>query len=54
MALGSTQRLTDGFASASLATSSIDVPVPLRKGQMMVEEGKENLTATEQFYALAA
>jgi hypothetical protein len=28
MALGSTQRLTDGFASASLATSSIDVPVP--------------------------
>jgi hypothetical protein len=28
MALGSTQRLTDGFASASLATSAIDVPVP--------------------------
>jgi hypothetical protein len=28
MALGSTQRLTDGFARASLATSSIDVPVP--------------------------
>jgi hypothetical protein len=28
MALGATPRLTDGFASASLATASIDVPVP--------------------------
>jgi hypothetical protein len=28
MALGSTQRLTDGFARASLAPSAIDVPVP--------------------------
>ena len=28
MALGSTQHLTDGFASAALATSASDVPVP--------------------------
>lgn len=28
MSAGSTKRLTDGFASASLATSSIDCPVP--------------------------
>jgi hypothetical protein len=28
MSAGSTKCLTDGFASASLATSSVDVPVP--------------------------
>jgi hypothetical protein len=26
----------------------------IKKGQMVVEEGEEGLSATEQFYALAA
>jgi putative transposase len=42
------------FAAAQAALVGIELMHMLRKGQMVVEEGKENLTATEQFYALAA
>jgi putative transposase len=41
------------FAAAQAALVGIELMHMLRKGQMVVEEGKENLTATEQFYALA-
>jgi putative transposase len=42
------------FAAAQAALVGIELMHMPRKSQMVVEEGKENLTATEQFYALAA
>jgi transposase-like protein len=42
------------FEAAQGTLVGIELMHMLKKGQMVVEEGKEGLTATEQFYALAA
>ncbi|HZC01129.1 MAG TPA: DDE-type integrase/transposase/recombinase, partial [Gammaproteobacteria bacterium] len=42
------------FAAAQAALVGIELMHMLKKGQMVVVEGAEGLTAADQFYALAA
>jgi putative transposase len=42
------------FAAAQETLAGIELMHMLKKGQMVVEEGKEGLTPAEQFYSLAA
>jgi putative transposase len=42
------------FAAAQGTLVGIELMHMLKKGQMVIEEGEESLTPTEQFYALAA
>ena len=42
------------FATAHATLVGIELMHMLKKGQLMIEEESEGLTAAEQFYALAA
>lgn len=42
------------FEAAQCPLAGIELIHMLKKGQLVVEEGKEGFTAAEQFYALAA
>jgi putative transposase len=42
------------FEAAQSTMDCIELMHMIKKRQLMVEEGKEDLTAAEQFYALAA
>jgi putative transposase len=42
------------FDAAQCTLAGIELMHMLKKGQMVIEEGEESLTPTEQFYALAA
>ena len=42
------------FAAAQDTLVGIELMHMLKKGQLVIEEGSEGLTAAEQFYALAA
>ena len=42
------------FEAAQATLSGIELMHMLKKRQLMVEAGDEGLTATEQFYSLAA
>jgi putative transposase len=44
----------NAFDAAQCALAGMELTHMLKKGQMVIEEGAQGLTAAEQFYSLAA